>query len=94
MARKKSNPTRGILIPAKYRREGLTKKDFACIISDPVHGRVAKYPLKPKKRILNAMARYAQPKTDKCAGGLRKICKAYEKHGLKHTTAYRQQCHI
>ncbi|MCJ7634152.1 hypothetical protein MUP77_17410 [Candidatus Bathyarchaeota archaeon] len=78
-----------VLIPAKYRREGLKLKDFACVIND-----VAKYPLKPKGRVLNAMARYMQPQTSKCKKGLKKICKAYEKHGLEHTTAYKQQCHI
>ena len=81
--------TKGVLIPAKYRRAGLKLKDFACIIDD-----VAKYPLRPKKRALNAMARYHQTATATCKGGLKKICKAYKKYGLKHTDAYKQHCRI
>ena len=77
-----------VLIPAKYRRQGLKLKDFACVIDD-----VAKYPLRPKKRVLNAMARYQQPQTRTCKGGLKKICKAYRKYGLTHTDAYHQKCH-
>ena len=78
-----------VLIPAKYRREGLKLKDFACVIDD-----VAKYPLRPKKRALNAMARYSQPQTSKCKKGMKKICKAYKKYGLKHTDAFKQKCRI
>ena len=80
---------RGIRIPAKYRRAKLRIKDFACVIDG-----VAKYPLKPKKRALNAMARYHQTATATCKGGLKKICKAYEKYGLNHTDAYKQHCRI
>jgi len=78
-----------VLIPAKYRRQGLKLKDFACVIDG-----VAKYPLRPKKRTLNAMARYHQTATAKCKGGLKKICKAYEKYGLTHTDAFRQKCRV
>lgn len=81
--------TRGVLIPAKYRRAKLKPKDFACIIDG-----AAKYPLKPKKRALNAMARYHQTATATCKGGLKKICKAYKRYGLTHTDAYRQKCRI
>lgn len=80
---------RMVLIPAKYRRQGLKLKDFACIIDG-----VAKYPLKPKKRVLNAMARYGQEQTAKCRQGQKKICKAYKKYGLKHTDAFKQKCRI
>jgi hypothetical protein len=78
-----------VLIPAKYRRAKLKLKDFACIIDG-----VAKYPLKPKKRALNAMARYHQTATATCKGGLKKICKAYKKYGLQHMDAYRQKCRV
>jgi hypothetical protein len=81
--------TKNVLIPAKYRRAKLKLKDFACVIDG-----VATYPLKPKKRALNAMARYHQTATATCKGGLKKICKAYKKYGLTHTDAYRQKCRI
>lgn len=81
-----------VKIPKKYRDRGYTLKDFACprIRED---GRVvAHYPVATKKTTKNAMARYRQPQTVKCLGGMRRICRAYREHGLTHTEAYEKRC--
>lgn len=74
-------------IPKKYRDRGYTLRDFACVIDGE-----AKYPVATKKTALNAMARYKQPQTAKCKGGMKKICSAYRTHDLTHTDAYKEHC--
>lgn len=86
-----------ILIPAKYRREGLTREDFACVVK--TNGtRKALYPLKPKKRVINAAVRMEvhkdEPNTRACIQqGLKgKICSAYRRYGMTDQEWYQKRC--
>lgn len=87
-----------VYVPARYRREGLTLRNFACPRVKEDDRVVAKYPLKSdtktktKRRVKNAMARYKQPHTVKCRGGMKKICSAYRRERLTHTDAYKEEC--
>ena len=96
--RRAKTKTTKVYIPKRYKDEGLTVSDFACVVTEDGK-KVAKYPLKStskkktKKRIKNAMARYNQETTVKCdPKGMKKICSAYKREGLTHTEAYRKNC--
>lgn len=68
------------------RRRQLAKRgEMAC-------PRTLDYPLDTKARTKNAMARYRQPQTKKCKGGMKRICKAYRRHKLTHTEAFKKHC--
>jgi hypothetical protein len=74
-------------IPKKYRDRGYTIRDFACVIKGE-----AKYPVATKKTAVNAMSRYNQTATDKCKGGMTKICSAYRTFKLTDTDAFKEHC--
>ena len=74
-------------IPKKYRDRGYKLSQFACVIDGE-----AKYPVATEKTAKNAMARYNQPQTAKCKGGMKKICSAYRHHGLTDTEAFKVHC--
>lgn len=42
-----------------------------------------KYPVDTYEHTKAALSRYSQRRTSKCAGGLKRICKAAKSHGIK-----------
>lgn len=83
----------GVYIPAAYRRAGVKPNQCACIIHTSEHPEgECKYPLDTEKRVKNAMARYNQPGNAQCRSGQPKICRAYERHGLTDTEAFKDKC--
>lgn len=86
-----------ILIPAKYRREGLSREDFACVVKTD-GAKKAMYPLKPKKRVSNAATRMEahknEPNTRACIQqGLKaKICSAYRRYNMTDQEWYQKRC--
>jgi hypothetical protein len=58
-----------------YKRWGMKKAVFACPDT-------RNYPLTDASHVRNAASRYRQKRTIKCAGGLKRICKAMRRFGI------------
>lgn len=72
-------------LDVEKRRELAAKGQLAC-------PKTLNYALDTPEHTTAAMAYYNRPDTIKCKGGMRRICKAYKKHGLTNNPAFQENC--